>query len=74
MKKVLYYVILAAIFIAFGFIISIGYSLAGLKPGGIHFNALLIIALVITGGLSKYVKKWLGIEEKKEEKKEGSSN
>lgn len=63
MKKVLYYVIFAAIFIAFGFIITILFSNAGSKPGGMIYNSLMILAFVVTSIISKYVKKWLGIED-----------
>jgi|GEM_PF-3914905 high-affinity Fe2+/Pb2+ permease len=67
MKKVLYYVIFAAIFIAFVFTFSIVCSLAEFNPGRIHMYAFIILAFVITGWLSRYVKKWLGIKEKQEE-------
>ena len=37
MKKVLYYVIMVAIFIALDLIVCFGYAIANLKPGGILF-------------------------------------
>lgn len=63
MKKVLYYVILVAIFIVFGVTITILFSEAGSKPGGMIYNSLMILAFAVTSMISKYVKKWLGIEE-----------
>ena len=47
-----------------GFIITLVFSLAGWEQGGIHFNALLVLAFGITGWASPYIRKWLGIEEK----------
>ena len=71
MKKVLYYVIMVAIFIALDLIVCFGYAFANLKPGGILFYALLIMAFTLTGMASPYIKKLLGIEDK-EEKEEGN--
>lgn len=74
MKKIFYYAILAAIFIAFDLVICFAYATLNLKPGGILFYALLIIAFTLTGMAGPYVKRWLKIEDKEEDKKEGSSN
>ena len=71
MKKVSYYVIMVAIFIALDLSVCFGYAFANLKPGGILFYALLIMAFTLTGMASPYIKKWLGIEDK-EEKEEGN--
>lgn len=70
MKKLLYYVILVAIFIVLDLIVCFGYAIANLKAGGIIFNALLIVSLLITGSLSPIVKKWIGLEEAESEDKE----
>lgn len=74
MKKVLYYIILVTIFIALALVICFGFAIANLKPGGVFFYAFLIMAFTLTGTASPYIKKWLGIEDKEEENKEGSSN
>lgn len=68
-KKVLYYVIMLAIFIVLDLVVCFGYAITNLKPG-MFFTAFLIMALVLTGAASPYIKKWLGIEEKEEQKKE----
>lgn len=64
MKTVFYYVILVVMIFVQGFIITLVFSLAGWEQGGIHFNALLVLAFGITGWASPYIRKWLGIEEK----------
>jgi hypothetical protein len=64
MKQLLYYVILAAIFIALDLVICFSCAFANIEPGRIIFNSLLIGAVMITGLLSSYVKKWLKIEDK----------
>lgn len=69
MKKVLFYVIMVVIFIALDLVICFGLVIANLKPGGVFFYALLIMAFTLTGMASPYVKKWLGIEDKEEKKK-----
>ncbi len=66
MKKLFYYVIMIAIFIVLDLIVCFGYAFANLKPSGIFFYALLIMAFTLTGMASPYVKKWLGIEKKEE--------
>ena len=70
MKKLLYYVIMIAIFIVLDLIVCFGYAFANLKPGGILFYALLIMAFTLTGMASPYIKKLLGIVDEKEENKD----
>lgn len=66
MKKVLYYIILIAIFIALDLVVCFGYAFANLKPGGALFYGFLIMAFSLTGMSSPYIKKLLGIKEEKD--------
>lgn len=59
---------MVAIFIVLDLIVCFGYAFANLKPGGILFYALLIMAFTLTGMASPYIRKWLKIEEKEENK------